>query len=183
MSKKDYLQKLARKVTGNDNLTCRTVKEALHCIAEKAAGESVKCTSICSALDIIEKNYENLIVGGGLKYKLYAWDYANGAAIAYSEKEVPVAGDVVFLKEDMEGGKITDTNQLKLVYHVVSDADGVITVSEHPEGQSGGYVFNRNDADDYEEIVTDVRDLVDIAANGLLMSQKGTIFKGVNVNV
>lgn len=180
MSKIDYLQKLARKITGNNDLTCRTVKEALHCIAEKAAGESVKCTSICSALDIIEKNYENLI---GLKYKLYAWDYADGTAIAYSEKEVPQAGDVVFLKEDMEGGKITDTNQLKLVYHVVSDSDGVITVSEHPEGESGGYVFNRNDADDYEEIVTDVRDLVDVAANGLLMSQKGTMLKGVNVNV
>lgn len=183
MSKRDHLQSLARKVTGNNNLHCGTVKDALHCIAEKAAGESIKCNSICSALDTIEKNYENLIGGEPLKYHLYAWDYAGGAAIAYSEKEVPQAGDVVFLKEDMEGGKITDTNQLKLVYHVVSDAEGVITVSEHPEGETGGYVFNRNAEDDYEETVTDVRDLVDITQNGFLMSQKGTMFKGANVNV
>lgn len=117
---------------------------------------------------------------GSMKYHLYAWDYASGAAIAYSEKEVPQAGDVVFLKEDMEGGKITDPAQLKLIYHVVSDADGKITVSEHPEGSTGGYVFNRNEADDYEEEITDVRDMVDITTNGLLMSQKGTVLKGVN---
>lgn len=182
MSERDHLQALARKVTGNNNLHCGTVKDALHCIAEKAAGESVKCTSICSALDTIEKNYENLIGGEPLKYHLYAWDYAGGEVIAYSEKELPQAGDVVFLKEDMEGGKITDPTELKLIYHVVSDTDGKITVSEHPEGQTGGYVFNRNDADDYEETVTDVRDLVDITQNGFLMSQKGTMFKGINVN-
>lgn len=123
--------------------------------------------------------------GGGesLKYHLYAWDYSNGTAIAYSEKALPQAGDVVFLKQDMEGGKITDTNELKLVYHVVSDSDGVITVSEHPEGTTGGYTFNRNEADDYEEEVSDIRDLVDITQNGLLISQKGTMFKGANVKI
>lgn len=177
----EHLQTIARKVTQNQNLKCKSVKNALHCIAEKAKGENIKCGSINDALSCIAAHTENLI-GGDLKYHLYAWDYANGTAIAYSEKEVPVAGDVVFLKENMEGGKITDTNQLKLVYHVISDADGVITVSEHPEGQTGGYTFNRNDADDYEEIVIDVRDVVDIAANGLLVSQKGTTFKSVNVN-
>ena len=172
-------------MTQNQNLKCSSVKNALHCIAEEAKGEPIQCDSINDALECIAEHAENLIGGGGesLKYHLYAWDYAGGEAIAYSEKEVPQAGDVVFLKEDMEGGKITDTNQLKLVYHVVSDADGVITVSEHPEGQAGGYVFNRNDADDYEETVTDVRDLVDITQNGFLMSQKGTVFKGMNVNL
>ena len=185
MSKREHLQKLARKVTGNQSLKCSSVKNALHCIAEEAKGEPINCDSINDSLDCIAEHAENLIGGGGepLKYHLYAWDYSNGTAIAYSEKEVPVAGDVVFLKEDMEGGKITDTNQLKLVYHVVSDADGVITVSEHPEGETGGYTFNRNSADDYEETVTDVRDLVDITENGFLMSQKGTMFKGLNVNV
>lgn len=172
-------------MTQNQSLKCKSVKHALHCIAEKAKGESIKCGSINDALSCLSEYVDNLIGGGGepLKYHLYAWDYSNGTAIAYSEKEVPQAGDVVFLKEDMEGGKITDTNQLKLIYHVISDADGVITVSEHPEGQAGGYTFNRNDADDYEETVTDVRDLVDITQNGFLMSQKGTMFKGANVNV
>lgn len=120
---------------------------------------------------------------GGLKYHLYAWDYAGGTAIAYSEKEVPVAGDIVYLKADMEGGKITDPSQLVLMYHVVSDTDGVITVSEHPEGQTGGYIFNRNAEDDYEEQVTDIRDVATVSANGLLLSQKGTVFKGFNVAV
>lgn len=168
-------------MTQNPNLKCKSVKHALHCIAEKAKGESIECGSINDALACIAEHAENLI--SDLKYHLYAWDYANGTAIAYSEKELPQAGDVVFLKEDMEGGKITDTNQLKLVYHVVSDAEGVITVSEHPEGETGGYIFNRNPEDDYEETVTDVRDLVDVTQNGLLMSQKTTMFKGINVNV
>lgn len=170
-------------MTGNPSLKCSSVKHALQCIAEKAKGESIKCGSINDALACIAEHAENLIGGEPLKYHLYAWDYSNGTAIAYSEKEVPQAGDVVFLKEDMEGGKITDTSELKLVYHVVSDTDGVITVSEHPEGETGGYVFNRNAEDDYEETVTDVRDLVDITQNGFLMSQKGTMFKGINVNV
>lgn len=120
---------------------------------------------------------------GSLKYHLYAWDYAGGTAIAYSEKETPVAGDIVYLKEGMAGGKITDPAQLKLIYHVVSDVGGKITVSEHPEGQTGGYVFNRNEADDYEETITDVRDMVDITQNGLLMNQKNVVLKGINVNV
>lgn len=121
-------------------------------------------------------------ITGGLKYHLYAWDYAGGASIAYSEKEVPAAGDIVFLKEDMEGGKITDTSELKLMYHVVSDVEGVITVSEHPEGQSGGYVFNRNPDDDYEETVTDIRDVTTFGTAGLFVTQKGTVLKGINVS-
>lgn len=125
-------------------------------------------------------------IGGGgsasLKYHLYAWDYGSGFCVGYTEKEVPVAGDLVFLKQDMEEGKITDPTELKLIYHVVSDADGVITVSEHPEGASG-YTFTRNPDDDYEETINDVRDCVDIAQNGLLISQKGTVFKSANVNV
>lgn len=119
----------------------------------------------------------------GLKYHLYAWDYAGGTSIAYSEKETPTAGDIVFLKEDMESGKIADTSELKLMYHVVSDVDGVITVSEHPEGQTGGYIFNRNPDDDYEETITDVRDVTTLGASGLFVTQKGTVLKGVNVNI
>lgn len=119
----------------------------------------------------------------GLKYHLYAWDYAGGAAIAYSEKAVPIAGDIVYLKEDMEAGKIEDPSELVLMYHVVSDVDGKITVSEHPEGQTGGYVFNRNAADDYEETITDVQGAVDIGANGLVMAHQGTVLKGINVKV
>lgn len=120
---------------------------------------------------------------GGLKYHLYAWDYAGGTSIAYSEKETPAAGDIVFLKEDMEAGKITDTADLKLMYHVVSDVDGVITVSEHAEGQTGGYIFNRNPDDDYEETITDVRDVTTLSANGLFVTQKGTVLKGITVAV
>lgn len=119
----------------------------------------------------------------GLKYHLYAWDYAGGAAIAYSEKAVPIAGDIVYLKEDMEAGKIEDPSELVLMYHVVSDVDGKITVSEHPEGQTGGYVFNRNAADDYEETITDVQGTVDIGANGLVMAHQGTVLKGIDVKV
>lgn len=119
----------------------------------------------------------------GLKYHLYAWDYAGGAAIAYSERKKPVAGDIVYLKEDMEPGKITDPSELVLMYHVVTDIDGKITVSEHPEGQVGGYVFNRNPADDYEEVITDVQGAVDIGANGLVMAHQGTVLKGINVKV
>lgn len=126
-------------------------------------------------------------IGGGgsgtsLKYHLYAWDYGSGFCVGYTEKEVPVAGDLLFLKQDMKEGKITNPTELKMIYHVVSDADGVITVSEHPEGQSG-YTFTRNPDDDYEETITDVRDCVDVTENGLLTSQKGTAFKSANVNV
>lgn len=147
--------------------------------------EMLKPTGYVAPDSVADKTFAEATSGSGdgLKYHLYAWDYASGTAIAYSEKETPVAGDVVFLKEDMEGGKITNPTQLKLIYHVVSDVDGKITVSEHPEGSVGGYVFNRNAEDDYEESITDVRDMVDIASNGFLMSQKGTIFKGANVNV
>lgn len=122
-------------------------------------------------------------VSGGLKYHLYAWDYAGGAVIAYSEKEIPIAGDIVFLKEDMEGGKISDTSELKLIYHVVSDKDGKITVSEHPEGQTGGYMFNRNPEDDYEEAITDIRGLTTLASDGLFMTHKGTVIKGIDVEM
>lgn len=124
-------------------------------------------------------------VSGGtvLKYHLYAWDYAGGAAIAYSEQAVPVAGDVVYLKEDMEPGKISSPSELKLMYHVVSDTDGKITVSEHPEGQSGGYVFNRNPADDYEETITDIQGAIDVSTNGLVIAQQGTVLKGINVKM
>lgn len=121
------------------------------------------------------------VAAGGLTYHLYAWDYSGGAAIAYSEKETPVAGDIVFLKEDMEGGKITDTSELKLMYHVVSDVEGKITVSEHAEGQTGGYIFNRNPADDYEEKVTDIRGLTTLSSEGLFLTQKGTVIKSVDV--
>ena len=126
-------------------------------------------------------------IGGGgsgtsLKYHLYAWDYSSGFCVGYTEKEVPVAGDLLFLKQDMEEGKITDPIELKMIYHVVSDVDGVITVSEHPEGASG-YTFTRNPDDDYEETITDIRDCVDVTENGLLTSQKGTVFKSANVNV
>ena len=120
---------------------------------------------------------------GGLKYHLYAWDYAGGASIAYSEKETPTAGDIVFLKEDMEAGKITDTADLKLMYHVVSNVDGVITVSEHAEGQTDGYIFNRNPDDDYEETIIDLRDVTALSANGLFVTQKGTVLKGITVAV
>lgn len=121
--------------------------------------------------------------GVGLKYHLYAWDYAGGAAIAYSEQARPVAGDIVYLKEDMEPGKISDPSELVLMYHVVSDVDGKITVSEHPEGQAGGYVFNRNPEDDYEETITDIQGAIDIGNNGLVMARQGTVLKGVNVKV
>lgn len=119
----------------------------------------------------------------GLKYHLYAWDYADGASIAYSEKARPIAGDIVYLKADMEAGKIGDPSELSLMYHVVSDIDGKITVSEHPEGQTGGYVFNRNPADDYEETITDIQGAVDIGARGLTMAHQGTAIKGINVVV
>lgn len=149
--------------------------------------EMLKPTGFIAPASLADKTFAEATEGGGggesLKYHLYAWDYASGTAIAYSEKETPVAGDVVFLKEDMEGGKITNPTQLKLIYHVVSDVDGKITVSEHPEGSTGGYVFNRNAEDDYEESITDVRDMVDIASNGFLMSQKGTVFKSANVKI
>lgn len=118
-----------------------------------------------------------------LKYHLYAWDYAGGAAIAYSERPTPVAGDIVYLKEDMEAGKIEDPSELVLMYHVVSDVNGKITVSEHPEGQSGGFVFNRNPDDDYEEIVTDIQGAIDVGSNGLVIAQRGTVLKGINVKV
>lgn len=146
--------------------------------------EMLKPTGFIAPAGVAEMTFAEATAGDiELKYHLYAWDYAGGTAIAYSEKELPQTGDVVFLKADMEGGKITDANQLKLVYHVVSDEDGKITVSEHPEGQTGGYIFNRNADDDYEETVTDVRDVVDISTNGLYVSQKGTMFKCLNVNV
>ena len=126
-------------------------------------------------------------IGGGgsgtsLKYHLYAWDYGSGFCVGYTEKEVPVAGDLLFLKQDMEKGKITDPTELKMIYYVVSDANGVITVSEHPEGASG-YIFTRNPDDDYEETISDVRDCVDVTENGLLTSQKGTTFKSANVKI
>lgn len=123
-------------------------------------------------------------IGGGegqLKYHLYAWDYGKGFCVGYTEKEVPVEGDLLFLKQDMEEGRISDPTELKMIYHVISDADGVITVSEHPEGQSG-YTFTRNPDDDYEETIYDVRDTVDVSDGGFLMSQKGTVFKGLNIN-
>lgn len=127
--------------------------------------------------------YESTAGDIPLKYHLYAWDYADGLAIAYSERETPVAGDIVYLKEDMEGGKITAPTELKLMYHVVSDADGVITVSEHPEGQAGGYMFRRNPDDDYEEIITDIQGVVDIGSNGLMLAQRNTALKGINTKV
>lgn len=127
--------------------------------------------------------YEATGGDAGLKYHLYAWDYAGGAAIAYSERERPEAGDVVYLKRDMEPGKIADPSELVLMYHVVSDVDGKITVSEHPTGQAGGYMFNRNPNDDYEETITDIQGATDIGANGLLIAHRNTALKGINVKV
>lgn len=131
---------------------------------------NTKLNDIVSSMDMLE-------------YKLYAWDYGDGTVVGYTEKEVPVAGDIILLKADMGEGEITSPSDLKLVYHVVSDADGVITVSEHPEGQTGGYTFKRDTTKDYAETITGVTGVADVAANGLVMLEKGRLLKGINVNV
>ena len=63
MTKKDTLQSIARKVTGDNTLKCNTVRSALHCIAEKAKGEETNCKTINEALTCIDENIENLIGG------------------------------------------------------------------------------------------------------------------------
>lgn len=119
----------------------------------------------------------------GLIHRLYAWDYNGGVCVGYTESEQPVAGDLIYLKENMEEGEIEDVSELKLAYHIVSDEDGVIIVSEHPEGETGGYNFVRDEANDFVEKITDIKTVNDIAENGLLFSQNGTVFKGLNVKV
>lgn len=115
-----------------------------------------------------------------MKYHLYAWDYGDGFCIGYTEKEVPVAGDLVYLKWNMEEGKITNLSELKLIYHIVSDNDGVITVSEHPEGQSG-YTFRRDANNDYEETINGINSIIEINQTGLLFAPKNKVLKSLNV--
>lgn len=129
---------------------------------------------------------ENVGTGGtgtSLKYRLYGWDYMNGICKGYTEKEVPEVGDLLFLKLYMEEGGITDTTELEWVFHIISANDGTIVAVQHPEEIVGGYTFTRSPDDDYEEKITDVRDIVDITHNGFITSQKGTVFKNLNVKV
>lgn len=147
-------------------------------------GDVLKYVGIKCPKELMCTKLNDIVTGMDmLEYKLYAWDYGDGTVIGYTEKAVPVAGDVILLKTDMGEGEITSPSDLKLVYHVVSDADGVITVSEHPAGQTGGYTFKRDAAKDYAETITGVTGIADISANGLVMMEKGRLLKGVNVNI
>lgn len=89
MSKRDILESLARKITGDNTRKCSSVKSALHCIAEKAKGGKVECTSINDSLKRIDDNVENLIGG-----KLYA--FGTDLQVVYTTKENPAVGDICY---------------------------------------------------------------------------------------
>lgn len=139
--------------------------------------ELLKPTGFIAPAEMANKTFSEL--AGSMEYKLYAWDYGSGAVTGYTEHETPETGDLIFLKEDMAEGEITDPSQLKLIYHIVSVTESGITVSEHPEGQTGGYTFTRDEEKDYEETVSNVSDTVTAAAPGLYGAAKGRAYKMV----
>lgn len=125
-------------------------------------------------------------IGGGgssIKYKLYAYECDSVPdSFGYTEKENPIVGDVLLLPENIGSGNITDPSQLKQVFTITEvHEDGTIYAQQ--DESSSPIHFSRDFENDYEETITDVRDLTDISGNGLLMSQKGTVFKGLNVNI
>lgn len=65
MSIKHCFEQTAKKVTGNENIKCRTAKEALSCIAKKACGDDTKeFKSVCDAMNCINEHFDNLSGGG-----------------------------------------------------------------------------------------------------------------------
>lgn len=119
----------------------------------------------------------------GIIHRLYAWDYGGGVCVGYTEQAEPVEGDLIYLKEGMAEGEIEDVSELKLAYHVVSDIEGVIIVSEHPEGETGGYNFVRDEEKDIAEKITEIKTVSDIAEEGLIFSQNTTAFKSLKVDI
>lgn len=89
MTKRDILESLARKITGDNTRKCSSVKAALHCIAEKAKGDTVECKSINDALMCIDEHAGNLITN-----KLYC--FGNDLQVVYTTKENPVVGDACY---------------------------------------------------------------------------------------
>lgn len=127
---------------------------------------------------------ENIGSGGtSLKYKLYAYKMdIMETSIGYTEKENPIVGDVLLLPSVAGVGAITDPTQLKQVFTITEvHEDG--TIYAQKDESSSPIHFSRDSGNDYEETVSDVRDLTDVVENGLLISQKGTAFKGLNIDI
>lgn len=99
MTKRDILESLARKITGDSTRKCSSVKAALHCIAEKAKGGSIECSSINDSLKCINDNVENLIGS-----KLYC--FGTDLQVCYTTKESPAVGDACYAGDYGE----TDSN-------------------------------------------------------------------------
>lgn len=117
MSKKHCIQQLAEKITGS-SCSCRTVKDGLKIIAQKACGDDKKeFNSICDALDCINEHFDNLGGGGsgGGSVKLYAWNnpddiFRYQRVYTYSENpqvnDVVICGDEGDTQTEIEIGKI-----------------------------------------------------------------------------
>lgn len=118
MSKKHCIQQLAEKITGS-SCSCRTVKDGLKIIAQKACGDDKKeFKSICDALDCINEHFDNLGGGGsgGGSVKLYAWNNPDDTfkyQRVYTYSENPQVNDVVIsgaegdTQTEIKIGKIT----------------------------------------------------------------------------
>lgn len=115
MTKREILESLARKITGDNTRKCSSVKAALHCIAEKAKGDKVECTSINDSLRCIDEHAENLI--GGVS-KLYC--FGTDLQVVYTTKENPVIGDACY------AGDYGDTDSNIRKYEVTEVTDTYI---------------------------------------------------------
>lgn len=115
MSIKHCFEQTAKKVTGNENIKCRTAKEALSCIAKKACGDDTKeFKSVCDAMNCINEHFDNLSGGGGSggdsqPQKIHWWFYYPREKI-FTFTDKPKVGDFAYHFVDGTTGDGTSYN-------------------------------------------------------------------------
>lgn len=114
-------------------------------------------------------------------YNLYAWCLSiHDDTIGYTEHKNVQVGDVILFPENTGSGPITDTNELtkKGVITEISEDHIKAEVVEGTE-----LILERDSENDWSEEITDVKNTVDLSANGVYVAKKGTVFKAISVAV
>lgn len=116
-----------------------------------------------------------------LKYKLYAWEVSiDHTTIGYTEVEDVKVGDVLLAPTATGAGAITDTDELTKAGVVTEVNTNNIKVSFDGETE---VVFERCKENDFVDKITEVQGAADIAENGTVTAESGTVFKAITVTV
>lgn len=141
----------------------------------------LKATGYDCPEDLKGLTFEEATTGSqGISYHLYAWKLSiDDTTIGYTEHPTVQKGDVFLLPENLHTGAITEITMLKRLDYVDSVVDHNHIMVDTGGGSS--IPFTRDEANDYKEVITDIRGITDLGTEGLHLSVDGTVFKGINV--